>query len=305
MERKPIFLLGIGVQKAGTTWMHQHLAKHPDTAFRRNFTKEFSLVQFPYRRQPSIFREPKRWWKMMRCNSDLRRHKYKYKKMGSDFSRPILNQPRHEVMKRFASSGAMHRLFLQWSKPSPEHPQGLVVGDITPNYVQSWDGGLQALVKQLEKDFEVRAFLMWRDPLERLESAMKHVTRKEQRKDVKQLGVKQLGGFCRYGLMEGWALHSHYVRAVETADALFADAFELLYEELFGPDGQTHLDAFHDWLGIRRVPGNFDVRVHGAGAGSKALTPEQRASARKFLQIQYDVMEERLGRERLASIWNL
>ena len=298
MERKPIFLLGIGVQKAGTTWMHRHLAKHPDTAFRRNFTKEFSLVQFPYRRQPSIFREPKRWWKMMRCDSDLRRHELL--KMGSDFSRPILNQPRHEVMKRFASSGAMHRLFLQWSKPSPDHPQGLVVGDITPNYVQVNEEGLKALVKQLEKDFEVRALLMWRDPLERLESGMKHATREEKKK-----GVRNLERFCRYGLMEGWALPSHYVRAVETADALFADAFELLYEELFGPDGQTHLDAFHDWLGIRRMPGDFDVRVNVPGAGSKALTPEQRASARKFLQIQYDVMEERLGRERLASIWNL
>lgn len=298
MERKPIFLLGIGVQKAGTTWMHRHLVKHPDTAFRRNFTKEFSLVQFPYRRQPSIFREPKRWWKMMRCNSDLRRHKYK--KMGSDFSRPILNQPRHEVMKRFASSGAMHRLFLQWSKPSPDHPRGLVVGDITPNYVLSQNGGLQDLVKRLEKDFEVRTLLMWRDPLERLESGMKHVTRDEVKK-----GVRNLEQFCRYGLMEGWALYSHYVRAAEFVDSDFSDSFELVYEELFGPDGQTHLDAFHDWLGIRRMPGNFDVRVHGAGAGSTALTPEQRASARKFLQIQYDVMEERLGRERLASIWNL
>lgn len=278
--------------------MHRHLAQHPDTAFHHNFTKEFSLAQFSYRRQPSPMREPKRWWQMMRCEWDLRAHHRK--EVESTFFHPLLNQPRRKVMRRFASSGALNLMFLRWSRPTAEHPRGLIVGDITPNYVQVHEDNLEALVKRLEKDFEVRALLMWRDPLERLESAMKHVTRDEERK-----GVKQLERFCRYGLMEGWALHSHYVRAAETADALFVDSFELVYEELFGPEGQTHLDAFHDWLGIRRVPGNFDVRVHGAGAGSKSLTPEQRASARKFLQIQYDVMEERLGRERLASIWNL
>jgi hypothetical protein len=298
VERKPIFLLGIGVQKAGTTWMHRHLAQHPDTAFRHNFTKEFSLAKFSYRRQPSLLREPKRWWQMMRCEWDLREHHRKG--VESTFFHPLLNQHRDKVMCRFASSGALNRRFLRWSRPTAEHPRGLIVGDITPSYPLVHEHQLDVLVKQLEKDFEVRALLMWRDPLERLESAMKHVTREEEKK-----GVQHLERFCRDGLMEGWAMYSDYVRTVETADALFADSFELVYEELFGPDGQTHLDAFHDWLGIRRVPGNFDVRVHGAGAESKALTPEQRATVRKFLQPQYNVMEERLGRERLASIWNL
>lgn len=298
MERKPIFLLGIGVQKAGTTWMHQHLAQHPDTAFHHNFTKEFNLAQFHFRRQPRLFSEPLRWWKMQRCLGDLRLHRAI--RMRATFFRPLLNRPRREVMERFMTSGAIHRMILRWSRPTREHPRGLVVGDISPIYAQFYLDDLPRVLQALEQEFEVRAMLMWRDPLDRLDSAMKHVTREKQPK-----GIRILNQFCQDGKMDSWSSHSNYVHAAEVLDRFFANSFELVYEELFGPNGQTHIDAFHDWLGIRRVPGNFDLRVHGAGSGSKALTPEQRTAARAFLQPHYDVVVERLGRERLASIWNI
>lgn len=239
-----------------------------------------------------------RWLKMQGCLGDLKRQQA----LGVEttFFHPVLKRPRKEVLLRFMTSGAIHGLFLRWSRPTADHPDGLLVGDISPSYCQFYVNNLPKLLQDLEKDFEVRAFVIWRDPLDRLDSAMKHVTRDNQQK-----GIRMLEAFCRTGHMDSWSFHGRYAHAAEVLDEHFGDAFELVYEELFGPNGQTHLDAFHDWLGIRRMPGDFSARIHGAGPGSVSLTPEQRASARKFLQPQYDVMEARLGKERLASIWNI
>lgn len=278
--------------------MHRHLARHPDTAFRHNFTKEFSLIQHGFQRQPNLISEPRRWWAMMRGLAALFVHNRRG--LASSFYYPILNRPRAEVMRQLSGSGAIHWLFKYWSRPTRTNPNGLLVGDITPFYMNLPAEALKGLIAELEKDFEVKTLVMWRDPLARLNSAMKHVTR-----DGDASAEKDLRQFCADGTLRGWAFCGHYKMAVRTIKSHLPDTYEMIYEELFGPDGQTHLDHFHAWLGIRPWAGNFEVRVNLPDERSTALTPEELASARKFLQPEYNVMERRLGRARLASIWNL
>ena len=298
MQQKPIFLLGLGFQKAGTTWLNAHLSQHPDTAFRHNLTKELNLGMSGFQRKPNLIWEPRRFWNSVKCELQLRQHLREG--VPGSFDKPLLGQPRRKVLWRFASTGAMHRMFLRWSRPTPEHPRGLVVGDITPYAIYQPEPQLERLVTLLREDFDVRPFVIWRDPLTRLDSAMKHTRRRPENQ-----ATKDLEHFCKYGFIAGWAGNGHYALAVERLNDMFPDAHELIYEELFGPDGQAQLDAFHRFAGLSERPGDFGMRIHDAGKSEIGLNPEQRLAARGFLQVQYDVMVERFGADRLAPIWNI
>ena len=297
MGQKPIFLLGLGVQKSGTTWMHNHLSRHPDTAFDRNFTKEFDLAGSGYQRKPRLF-EARRWWSARRCGQILSNAQAQGFD-ALDYHWP-LGRKRGPLLRKFAQSGALNQAFFQWSKPSAVNPRGLVVGDITPTYLCLSIPQLEHLLLELRADFEVRPFVMWRDPLARLESAMKHVKRNEE-----QRGKMELAEFCQNGTIQGWSKHGNYAQAVETLNECLPDVYELVFEELFGPEGQLYLDDFHRWAGIRSVQGNFDLLIHDSKSSEQGLTPEQRDAARAFLASHYRAMTSRLGHERLAAIWNL
>lgn len=121
----------------------------------------------------------------------------------------------------------------------------------------------------------VRTFVIWRDPVNRLESALRHTQR-----DGLEDAEASLLHFAATGEHKIWAWNSDYEGAACRLDAVFPEAMQMVYEELFG-------QAFN-----------------AAEPDQPALSPELRASARAHLDRQYEVMAERLGRARLASIWN-
>jgi hypothetical protein len=299
MANKPTFLLGLGMQKAGTTWMFRHLCRHPDTAFQNNLAKELGLTRFNIRRKPSPLTSPLRW---MCCMRDLwtlkQQRKSGYKET---FWEPVSGLSRKKALRRFSRSGAIHHQFLTHSGKTLANPRARIVGDIDPIYAATSKKALAALLKFLQADFEVKTFVIWRDPLARLDSAMKHIRRSSP------VAVAQVEQFCVDGLFPSntWVRHSNYVRTVETLNELFPDTHEMIYEELFGPEGQMHLTKFHQFAGIQDFPGDLGRQVHKARSDETGLTEEQKIAARGHLQNQYDVMENRLGRDRLASIWNL
>ena len=145
----------------------------------------------------------------------------------------------------------------------------------------------------------MRTFVIWRDPVNRLESALRHTQR-----DGLEDAEASLLHFAATGERKSWAWNSDYEGAAFRLDAVFPDAMQMVYEELFGPSGQTHLDFLHDHLGIASILGIFGQAFNAAEPDQPALSPELRASARAHLDRQYEVMAERLGRARLASIWN-
>ena len=299
MANKPTFLLGLGMQKAGTTWMFKHLCRHPDAAFEINLAKEMGLTRFGIRRKASPLTSPLRWMRSMNDLWALR--KQRNSGFEETFLEPFAGFSRREALHRFSVSGAIHHQFLRHSRKTLAHPRGRIVGDIDPFYAIESKDVLSALLKFLQADFEVKTFVIWRDPLNRLDSAMKHVKRNNP------VAVAQIERFCADGLLPSprhWPKHSNYKETLETVNELFPDIHELIYEELFGPEGQIHLDRFHQFAGMQDFPGDFGHRVHTAHSDEIGLTKELKTAARGHLQCQYDVMENRLGRDRLASIWN-
>jgi hypothetical protein len=290
MSTRPVFALGLGVQKCGTTWLFHHLRSHPDTAFELNYAKELNLASNGYRRKEPVWRTPLKWW---RRRNLLRIYKRRFDQgLEMNYSQPLLGVDRHALNRDFARTGAHHALFLKLAQRG-------VVGDISPEYALRGQSKLMVLRDQLEMDFEVRTFVIWRDPLDRLESALNHTQRLGQ---VDAAGT--LLDFAASGQMKSWAWECNYEVMVASLDAVFPDRLELVYEELFGPSGQIQLDRLHAHLGIRSVPGDFAKRVNIASSELPGLGPELRASARAHLDRQYEVIAERLGRARLASIWN-
>lgn len=290
MSQKPIFVLGLGIQKCGTTWLHRHLCEHPSSQLSANFNKELNLASNGYRRAEPIWRRPRAWWLKRQCFIIHGLHWASGEK--GDFHRPMLGMDRLQLNRDFAASGAHNVLFLR-------HAQQGFVGDVSPDYAVAAEADLRALRHELEMDFDLRTFVIWRDPVNRLESALRHTQR-----DGLKNGEASLLHFAATGELRSWAWNSNYERAVGRLDAVFPEAMHLVYEELFGPSGQTQLDLLHNHLGIASIPGIFGQAFNAAEPGQQALSPELRASAREHLDRQYEVMAERLGRARLASIWN-
>ena len=92
-------------------------------------------------------------------------------------------------------------------------------------------------------------------------------------------------------------MRSDYKAALMRITAAVPEARRLFvfFEELFGADAQRRICAF---LGIGFVPGPEAV-VHGGQP--LAMTPDQRADARDWLEDQYDYVERVMGR--LPGAW--
>lgn len=255
-----------------------------------NYNKELNLASNGYRRAEPLWRRPKAWWLKRQCLKIHRQHRASGE--NGDFHRPMLGMDRLQLNRDFAVSGAHHVLFLRHAR------QGFV-GDVSPDYAVASDESLRTLRHALEVDFDVRTFVIWRDPVNRLESALRHTQR-----DGLEDAEASLLHFAATGERKSWAWNSDYEGAACRLDSVFPEAMQLVYEELFGPSGQTQLDLLHDHLGIASIPGIFGQAFNAAEPDQPALSPELRASARAHLDRQYEVMAERLGRARLASIWN-
>jgi hypothetical protein len=265
-----LFLVGLGAQKAGSTWMARYLASHPQVYVPR--LKELHYFDAVY--MPRLCGHvPGR---MARLAKDVADDVF-----GEDgrISRKKFDRLT-AVIDRLQMTFDRKYRYLQFFEDRVTNED--VFCDITPAYSILDKDGYEAILKTHP---DVRFVFILRDPVDRFWSAVR-------------MGIRKIEGFEPYARvldfleMEENTRRTDYRRTILELEKVVApDRIKyFFYETLFTPAAVDELTSF---IGVKPWPAKFDSVVN---PGDKLpLRPEHGAAAfRKFAHV-YDFVFQRFG----------
>ena len=230
-QSQGVFLLGVGAQKAGTSWLHQQLGARLDTDF--GFLKEYHIFDALYHPEYACFKpkQPKPWkWRTWQRN------------------RFIDNPERY--FDYFAKKLSRKKIYL--------------TGDITPSYACLTAKTYQFIRNGFNRrNILIRSVFFMRDPIERFLSQHRMQLRKmgklkpEYESDyLRDASIKLPMRNC---------LRSNYPSTIDALkDGLNIDEIFIgLYETMFLPSEHNRLCNF---LQIREQESNMTKRVNSSPA---------------------------------------
>ena len=161
------FLLGLGCQKGGTTWLHGYLSRHPQVA--SGFTKEYHVLD-------AHFRPARRAWQDARIAQTRALIGTLGRVPGLQRRRRIAvlegAAARYERQRWLADD--LDRYVGYFAGLARENPEARAVYDITPSYAALEGPELAEVRGRLEAaGFDVRVIFVMRDPVERAFSAFR------------------------------------------------------------------------------------------------------------------------------------
>jgi hypothetical protein len=224
-----VFLLGLGAQKAGTSWLHAQLNRRRDADF--GFLKEYHIhdaltlptAGFSGRRGRSLLK-PRTW----------RRQRF-------------LERPER---------------YYAYFTSLLKHPGIRLTGDITPSYSGLSSNTLQAIQRGFAaQDIPVRPVFLMRDPIERIISSLRMHRRKQGLRDSAG-EIQALHQLC-HERPERINLRSDYGHTLTALQNSFGlkHCFIGTYEQLFHQDCWAELCRF---LGVRYQEPKWEQRVNAS-----------------------------------------
>lgn len=267
--------LGVGAQKAGTTWLAAYFHTHPSVFM--SPIKElhyFDALWLPERmgkRNDQHLGHLRRVARGITLD-DVTARNAKWKDLG-------LQYERLEMV-----GGGPEKYIEYFARRVGDEP---VAAEITPSY-SMLSGENFREIRCLHS--RMKAVFLMRNPIDRVWSAMRHLERK---------GLKVEDRFERAIQSQGVLLRSDYGRTLDALAAGFPeeDVFIEFYEDLFNEPTIRRLCAF---LSIPYHPAPFDRVVNKAK--EKTMSHEQRARIGTLLRPVYDHCHKRFG-DRLPKRW--
>lgn len=289
MTGEPTFLLGMGAQKAGTTWLFDYLDAHPDCAM--GPFKEMNFFQMPGRGKDGQVRQMRNpAWKMSRHLEEDRDAR-----IAAELDAQLIrHRPSH-----YAAI---------YARIAAENPGARLVGDLSPKYATLGAKGMTRMKRYLDgMGYPVRVVMLLRDPVRRCFSAARMAERgqgavgKRSRKTGGETAEFSGEDFLRFATGPASAPRTRYDETIARLESVFApdQLFYGLYEEFFTPSEVERLCRF---LGIRFEEPRFDVRPH-ADARTGGVPEPVAQKLRSFYADTYAFCRDRFGAERIDALW--
>lgn len=285
------FLLCVGAQKAGTTWLHDYLAGHK--ACYTGKIKEqhiFDVASQPEIYGPSQARQLKRAADLLAQKAET---PHKDTKKIDVHLRVVLER----ILMRLAPDTYLDYYRRQFR----DDPSKTLFTDITPSYSGLTKDALVGVREIFEgSEFNLRILFLMRDPLDRLYSAMKMI----DRKITENRGVPSRTAPARfaknYASVEN-EVRSRYENTITNLEAVFPreNLHYEFYETLFQEDSVRKIC---DFLDIAYVKPNFGRHVN-ASPSSDLPDPEAISAARAHYDKTYQFCIDRFGEEHIHKIW--
>jgi len=274
------FMLGVGAQKAGTSWLYNYLSDHPQVGLPN--AKELHF--FDARAMPELF-----------GSFDVRALKA-LSAITERAERPVPRLIMKDLQKldRARMVGEDRAYLDLFSRLDPDTP---VVGEITPSYTALTEEHFRQIRAFLESaGLHVKPVMLLRDPIERLYSAVRMKIR-----DTKATGTVSAPETALKRLhTDAVTARSRYDKTIAALDAAFGpDGVHYeFYETLFNDEAIARICA---WLRIDHHPAEFG-EVRNASPREDDLTPEHRAALRAELAPVYDFCRARFP-GRIPEAW--
>ena len=293
---KKTFLLGVGCQKGGTSWLSEYLHSLPE--FERGFTKEYHVLDVHFHPHNQRFKTRQ----IAYLNKRLERpqNQGNVGKAAKD----------HELGRRLhwvSFYNDLKSYFDYFAMLESRSPQVHVVGDITPAYALVPRRAYRRVKRAMTaRGFDVKVVFLMRDPIERLHSATRmrrrdlHKFQNEQRHAyVHNLTDDEL--FLDMLASPANFARSDYKTTIKKLDAEFApeEIFYAFYEDLFN---DATVKRLTDFLGLQYQKPNFSERVNVTERTSE-LPDELITQAREELADVYDFVAERFPGQDFKELW--
>lgn len=275
--RKPD-LIGIGAQKAGTTWLSQMLAQHPQV-----WSPPFKEVQFFNHR---FVPEHRKWlpWHFRRGKQNIaKRYEAKGEQMPAALADYLDRITKGEMFT--------NHWYKQVFAPTPDGAKPL---DVTPEYSTLPDEGVDFVAKFLPK---ARFVYLIRHPVDRAVSQLKMNLTRAGRKPA---------------TLDEWMTEIEDPVLLDRGDYA---TFVPRWNARFGPDRLLCIPFGRiatDPLGVmRQVEGFFDLAAHDyrnlgnkvfASTSALSVPDEARAALRAKMGHQFAFIETQFGRDFAAQI---
>lgn len=220
------FILGVGCQKGGTTWLHRQLKKSNNVNL--GCFKEYHVFDSIY--TPDIY-------------DGAKQHLASLNNALTDRPGQV---PPWRILKRllFIKDVSSYYSYFDylWARDS----EISIVGDITPSYCALKAEHLRVIKKNLESlDFEVKVVFFMRDPVERIWSVVRMANRDNAKKNtIQNLNEDaQVLGIYNKSHTE---FRTRYDKTLQNLEQVFSsdNIYCCLYEDLFLPVSIAKLARF-------------------------------------------------------------
>lgn len=270
------FLLGVGCQKGGTTWLHDYLSSHPRVDM--GFEKEYHVFDALHLAGSPI--------------TSIRSRQLKGLILQEKF-----NAKTHLGLVRLMAFCEDQSQYYDYFKGLLFDPSISLTGDITPAYA-----GLKSPVfKRINNNFrkrgiQVKVVFLMRDPIERIRSSYKMYCREKRESSGPPVDC------AMYMRRRDVFARTAYELTIQELEKSFDESqlFYGFYEELFR--GDAMLRDMVKFLGIPWRPANFDKVVNGGG-GVPAQSDVDFSEVFERFAPTYQYIKNRFGVDRIGRIW--
>ena len=280
ISRDKTFVLGVGAQKAGTSWLHDHLASSPQCD--PGFMKEYHVWDGLDVEAMSHFRD-RLMKRAQRAAGQLAR--------GEQATAENL---------RLASFYADPDAYFDYFELLLSRPGIRATMDVTPSYAMLSAERLAAIRDGFgRRGIRVAPVFLMREPVERIWSAVRMYKqrRPEQHDSTPEERVLEVYD------APWFELRTRYEHTMDALDSVFGrDGVHYeLYERLFEEPTVRELSAF---VGIDPVPADTDRRVNASPKSDLLRLPDDAARrVAEHYRATYEAVAARLGHDVVAGAW--
>ena len=281
------FILGVGAQKAGTTWLHRELSKSP--VIDMGELKEYKCIR---NRENGLANKIKRRRKDFEAIKELTGTNKK-----PTFSNFLAMPKEHKQAWMTANSSFYYRYF---ESIIHNNSSTLATGDISPHYCVLTSKALTQTRKQLErKGFKVRVIFLMRDPVERIWSQVRMIRQRRTVQSVCDFPT-EIDAIVSCYAIDRMARNTRYETTIRNLEAAFSpnDIYYGFYENLFQPDSFKRLERF---LEIPLQEPDFKTRIN-ASPKSSALPDNIALKIALEYQNTYHAIQEKFGHQAI-DLW--
>lgn len=260
-SQPPTFILGVGAQKSGTTWLHKYLSLYDYIDF--GAYKEYHI--WDHRYLDGIYQPGTR--------SKIRNFLKYYIRLALRKVAGITVFPdlRYDMIKN-------DNAYFSYFEKLLAAPDISTTGDITPIYSALSQDVLQNIKSEFSKrGIRIKVVFLMRDPVERCWSCVR--MHKKRNSNSRIVDIAQPDDIALLSYMK--TLHAQqrtaYHKTLENLMAVFdpSEVFTGIYENLFTPAEITRLSQF---IGVAPNLDFAKTRVN-ASAKSEHISPETRQQA--------------------------
>jgi len=277
------FLLGVGCQKGGTTWLYDYLRGHP--AVRTGHGKEYHVLDCLFLPQMSGLLSATRS-KITELDRRLKLD-------------PAAQRTRKYLQDRLDFVADPDAYFDHFVSILQGSPDGSVTCDITPSYAALPEEAYRLVRDQLRlRGFGVKIVFLMRDPVSRIYS---HLRMLRSRSAERRKSCTEVEDVLKHYDSWDFEVRTRYQDTILKLERVFPaeDILYLFYEELFT---DASIGALCGHLGLAQTPAELSKIVNASPAGAGVPDAAHRR-IRDHYQETYDFVTERFSAERVGRLW--